>query len=70
MAFFFQGLRRTTCAARFNNYILKGPIIKRRGRPEKTYSLSAGGQEKLQGPIGCRAVDIAFLKVWNSHDVI
>jgi len=53
---FFQRLRRTTCAAEFNNYTLQGPNITGRGRPEKTYSLPTEGQEKLEGPIGCRAV--------------
>ena len=53
---FFQRLRRTTCAAEFNNYTLQGPNITGRGRLEKTYSLPTEGQEKLEGPIGCRAV--------------
>jgi len=51
-----QGLHRTTCAAEY--YTLQGPNITGRRRPEKTYSLPTGGQEKLQGPIVCRAVAV------------
>ena len=60
----------TTCAAEFNNYNLQGPNITGRGQARevlKTYSLPAGGQEKLQGPIGCRAVEFASRGMELTH---
>ena len=35
----------------------------------KTYSLPGGGQDKLQGPIGCRAVDITSRGMEHTHNV-
>ena len=48
-AVLFQGLRRTTAAAEFNNYTLQGLNSAGRGRPENTYSLPAEGTREIAG---------------------